>query len=261
MKKLLFLLFFIPLISFSQNTMETKFELPIGFHRPYNDDFSKFLRKFPLKNNNTVFYHDGDEKFNYNIYAAVFDYKIGTKDLHQCADASIYLNARFKFEKNNFEDIAYSFTNGYLFKYSDYLKGINPKPYQDGNRWLVREEKIQKRINNYDTFFDYLETLWNWAGTLSVANIDTKSINRSDIRPGDIFVQGGDPGHSITVVDVIKNNNGKVLFMLAQSFMPAQEQHILLNPETGDVWYELAGDYVETPEWKPFLYSDLKRFK
>ena len=37
---------------------------------------------------------------NNSVYAAVFDYKIGNKNLHQCADASIYLNARFKYDNN-----------------------------------------------------------------------------------------------------------------------------------------------------------------
>ena len=27
------------------------------------------------------------------------------------------------------------------------------------------------------------------------------------------------------------------------------DQHILLNPKTGDVWYDLNNDYVDTPEW------------
>ena len=48
--------------------------------------------------------------------------------------------------------------------------------------------------------------------------------------------------------------------MLAQSYMPAQEKHILLNPKTGGVWYEVGetGNF-QTPEWA-FSYSDLRRF-
>jgi len=264
--KFIIKIFFTISISFnySQINIESNFELPSGFYRPYNDDYSKFLRTFPLKANNKVFYYNGDEKPNNSVYAAVFDYKIGNKNLHQCADASIYLNARFKYDNNKLEEIAYSFTSGYLFKYKNYLNGINPKPYQNSQgRWLVKEEQAEKRVNNYKTFFKYLETLWTWAGTLSVNNLDTKSIDIEEIRPGDIFIKGGSPGHSVSVVDVIQNSNGRVLFMLSQSFMPAQEQHILLNQETGDVWYELfLADVVQTPEWiTPFSYSDVKRFK
>ena len=77
----------------------------------------------------------------------------------------------------------------------------------------------------------------------------------------DVFVQGGSPGHAVIVVDVVLNvNNGKKRFLLAQSYMPAQEQHVLLNQETGDVWYDLNEDDIITPEWS-FVSTDLKRFK
>ena len=51
MKKLILLLLFIPLVSFGQvpQTIESKFSIPDGYERVYNDDYSKFLRQFPLK--------------------------------------------------------------------------------------------------------------------------------------------------------------------------------------------------------------------
>jgi hypothetical protein len=67
---------------------------------------------------------------------------------------------------------------------------------------------------------------------------------------------GGFPGHAMSVVDMIENNNGKKKFMLAQSFMPAQEQHILLNPNTNNVWFYSVN---EIP-WS-FTAKDLRRFK
>ncbi|MDA9107177.1 DUF4846 domain-containing protein [Flavobacteriaceae bacterium] len=262
MRKLILLLF-IPLVSFGQLTIETKYNPPEGFERIYNDGYSKFLRQFPLKNNNIVKYHYGEEKINNDIWDAVFDYDIGKHDLHQCADASIYLNARFKYDNNNLEEISYSFTSGYLFKYKNYLNGITPKPYQNSQRrWLVKEEQAEERVNNYETFFNYLEILWTWAGTLSVNNLDTKSIEIEEIQPGDIFIKGGSPGHSVTVVDVVKNNNNnKVLFMLAQSYMPAQENQILINPQNGSVWYTLDEfKDIITPQYL-FTVNQLKRFK
>ena len=43
--------------------------------------------------------------------------------------------------------------------------------------------------------------------------------------------------------------------------MPAQQTHILLNPETGGVWYSLNEfNDIETPEWM-FTVNELKRFK
>jgi hypothetical protein len=43
------------------------------------------------------------------------------------------------------------------------------------------------------------------------------------------------------------------MFLLAQSYMPAQEMHILKNPINKDIspWYDLLeiGEVINTPEW------------
>ena len=78
---------------------------------------------------------------------------------------------------------------------------------------------------------------------------------------GDIFIKGGFPGHAVTVVDVAVNENAEKVYMLAQSFMPAQEQHILINPKNNTVWYSLDNsDIINTPEFV-FQSNELKRFK
>ena len=95
MKKLLLLLLFIPLVSIGQLNIETKYNPPEGFERVYNDDYSKFLRQFPLKKDNIVKLFDGSNKYNNNIWDAVLDYDLGTHKYHQCADAVLYMRANF----------------------------------------------------------------------------------------------------------------------------------------------------------------------
>jgi hypothetical protein len=78
--------------------------------------------------------------------------------------------------------------------------------------------------------------------------------------PGDVFIKGGFPGHAMIVVDVAVNSYGKRLFMLAQSYMPAQDIHIvnnLLEKEIGP-WYSL-NDTIITPEWI-FYRSQLRKW-
>ena len=71
----------------------------------------------------------------------------------------------------------------------------------------------------------------------------------------------GRHGHGVTVVDVAVNTNNEKVYMLAQSFMPAQEQHILLNPKNNTVWYKLDNsEIINTPEFT-FESNQLKRFK
>jgi hypothetical protein len=95
--------------------------------------------------------------------------------------------------------------------------------------------------------------VFSYAGTLSLSReLKKKSLN--ELQIGDVFIQGGSPGHAVIVVDVVKDKKtGKKLFMLAQSYMPAQDIHILKNPISNleSPWYSLnEGDELITPEWK-----------
>ncbi|MNR31843.1 hypothetical protein D3C85_1493820 [compost metagenome] len=83
------------------------------------------------------------------------------------------------------------------------------------------------------------------------------------MRPGDVFLEGGSPGHAIVVIDMAQNpKTGEKLFLLAQGYTPAQEMHILQNPANGEgnPWYSISfGDKLHTPEWK-FTNEQLYRF-
>lgn len=73
-------------------------------------------------------------------------------------------------------------------------------------------------------------------------------------------------GHAVIVVDVaIYPQTGKKVFLLTQSYMPAQQIQILVNPANRGLspWYELSDNdegKLYTPEWV-FEKKDLKRFK
>ena len=79
-----------------------------------------------------------------------------------------------------------------------------------------------------------------------------------------MFIQGGSPGHAIIVMDVAKNDSsGDVIFLLAQSYMPAQDIHVLKNYNREDIspWFSVSdiNDKLNTPEWT-FYKDDLKAF-
>ena len=51
--------------------------------------------------------------------------------------------------------------------------------------------------------------------------------------------------------------------LLAQSYMPAQEIHVVRNPAApdGDPWFRVGdGPALVTPEWR-FAWSALRRFR
>ena len=99
-----------------------------------------------------------------------------------------------------------------------------------------------------------------YAGTHSLSK-ELKSVsNVSDIRIGDVFIQGGFPGHAVLVVNIATRKKDKI-FLLAQSYMPAQELQILCNPnKPSSPWFYLNNEKtIQTPEWQ-FSSGDLKRF-
>jgi hypothetical protein len=90
-----------------------------------------------------------------------------------------------------------------------------------------------------------------------------KIADSKDIRAGDVFVEGGFPGHAVLVVDRARDpRSGRVIFLLAQSYMPAQDIHVLTNPAGGPLapWYDANfGETLRTPEWT-FRAEHLRRF-
>ena len=260
MKKYITLsILFFSLQLFSQETIETKFAIPDGYEREIINEFHQWIINQPLKDDNKVFYSNGQEKINHDIWAAVFDYELGTHKYHQCADAAIYLNAMFKYENGYKNKLNYSFTNGDKTSYQDWLNGANYRLNPNNQNDLIKTFN-SPRQDNLNTFYTWLKTLWTWAGTASLV-YDTNEVEIFDMEPGDIFNQYG---HAISVIDVIVNkDNGKKKFMISQSFMidrtMGDEQHILLNPNTGNVWYDLNDDIVFTPEWT--MNPKIIRFK
>ena len=128
-----------------------------------------------------------------------------------------------------------------------------------GNK--VSWKKSAKTDDSYANFKSYLQTVFNYAGSMSLDRQLSTVADPKKIEPGDVFIRGGSPGHAVIVVDVVENAQGKRQFMIAQSYMPAQEMHILKNPKHGESpWYdaEETGELV-TPEWT-FARNELKRF-
>jgi hypothetical protein len=81
--------------------------------------------------------------------------------------------------------------------------------------------------------------------------------------PGDVLIIGGSPGHAETVMDMAEDDRGRKVFLLSQSYMPAQDIQILENPSNTDIspWYHLkeAPYTVRTPQYD-FRTTDLKRW-
>jgi hypothetical protein len=234
---------------------------PKGFQRMQAEEnsFAGYLRKLPLKPHDAeVKYFDGSIKKNNDIYDAVVNLPIGSKDLHQCADAIMRLRAEYLRTTGQSDKIHFNFTNGFRADYSEWMKGKRIKV--DGNKTVWTGSGTPS--DTYADFWNYMEIIFTYAGTLSLEK-ELKAINSNDLQIGDVFIKGGSPGHAVIVVDAAVNPDTKEkIFLLAQSYMPAQEIHILKNPMNAEYspWYSVNfGETLITPEWK-FDKNRLKRF-
>lgn len=83
-----------------------------------------------------------------------------------------------------------------------------------------------------------------------------------DILPDDVLIRGGFPGHAKIVSDVAANTAGSKIYLPAQSYMPAQDVHLLNNPCNKNLspWYQVtAAEKMVTPEYL-FTTNDLKKW-
>jgi hypothetical protein len=224
--------------------------------------FGEWLRYLPLKSEYAlVFYYSGNLKPDQNLHAAVIDIDTGTEDLQQCADAIIRLRAEYLWSINKKELISFNFTSGDSYPYYRWRDGFRPSVNNDKVIW----QKTNDIDTTYLGFREYLNIVFTYAGTYSL-NRELKSVGNIDsLMIGDIFIQGGFPGHAVIVLDISLNTeNGHKMFLLGQSFMPAQDIHILKNISQRNLspWYVInSNDEFTIPEGIVFNKNDLMRFK
>ena len=243
MRQLLFPLFILLLIACGWNDdkkmlagnlqpsslqLASDIEVPKGYKRitVAKDSFGEWLRSIQLKKDKHVYLYNGALKENQSAQFVVLNIPVGDKDLQQCADAVMRLRAEYLFKEKKYSSIEFRDNTGKSYKWN----GGDDRP----------------------AFEQYLQTVFGWCGTASLEKQLKKIAAIKDIQPGDVFIKGGFPGHAMIVMDVAANDKGEKIFMLAQSYMPAQDIHIVKNPGDDQLspWYKLNDSTsLVTPEW------------
>ena len=229
-------------------TLEQRFPPPAGFTRVPRapESFAAWLRGLPLKPSGAqVLLFNRQPKSRQDVHAAVIDMDTGAKDLQQCADAVMRLRAEWLWSAGRARDVAFNYTDGGRVSFARWADG--ERPSESGKTWRGGA----KADNSYASFRKYLEQVMIYAGTYSLER-ELKAKSVEQIAPGDVFIKGGFPGHAVLVADVAKNAAGETRFLLVQSYMPAQEIHVLKNPADamGSAWYGADfGAELVTPEW------------
>jgi Domain of unknown function (4846) len=210
--------------------------LPPGYTRPAAaaGSFTEWLRKLPLKKGKTVYLYNGRPKYNQDAQFAVLDVPVGNKDLQQCADAVMRLRAQYLFDQQQYDSIIFWDNEGGKYAFAP--------PYTRAG------------------FDKYLQRVFGMCGSASLEK-QLRPAAWQHLQPGNVLIRGGFPGHAVLVMDVAEDSAGKKIFLLAQSYMPAQDIHILLNPaDEPGAWYQAGSSQsIRTPEWT-FRQDQLKQW-
>lgn len=233
--------------------LEHRFAPPAGAARvPVPPgSFGAWLRRLPLlPAGAAVHLYDGRLKPVQDVHAAVvaLNTSVGgrPRDLQQCADAVMRLRAEYLFAAR---------PGGPATPIQ-----FHPQPGKPAA--LVFRGSTRPELDRY------LIHVFAEAGSASLQAELARA--EGPVQPGDVLIQGGYPGHAVIVLDVAARADGGRYLLLGQSYMPAQQFHVLRNTSSGGAaispWFEEAAldrpapAGLQTPEWRPFRRGDVRRF-
>lgn len=209
----------------------TRFTPPAGFTQVKTQpgSFAEWLQALPLKPIGThTKTYKGDIARTDVYTAAVVDMSVGNQDLQQCADAVMRLRGEYFYQQKNYTAISFKFESGFKCDYTHYANGYR---YHNG-KWALKTAKDY----SYPTFMNYMNLVFMYAGTLSLEKELRPVTDMNSLKAGDIFIHGGSPGHCFIIMDVVENSAHQKQFLLAQSFMPAQNIQML---QYGSPWFTM----------------------
>ncbi|WP_342645826.1 DUF4846 domain-containing protein [Mucilaginibacter sp. CSA2-8R] len=235
------------------NTVGSRFKAPTGYNHAHlsRQSFGDWLLHRPLKPVGTpTLTYAGNFAHTNRYTAGVLDISVRKNGLQQCADAAIRLIAEYLYSKRNYRALHFNFTSGFNCDFVHFAEGYR---YQQNGTW----KKLAPKSYSYNTFQQYLDLVFSYAGTLSLERELQPVNNAADIQAGDLFIKGGSPGHCFIVMNVVENKTTRQKkFLLAQSFIPAQNIQIV---QSDSPWFSLY-DYAMIPYGQLINKAYLKRF-
>ena len=218
-------------------SLQERIQTPGGYARTVSEDgsFDWYVRNYPMDpDGSPILLYDGRLKSRQDVGSATFSLPvIPSADLQQCADSVMRMYAEYFWHTGQYDKIRFHFVSGFLFDYPTYRDGGRVK--FDGS--TVKWQNSASYNDSYEAFEDYLYITFAYSSTLSMEGESTPA-DINDVRIGDIFLKAGSPGHVVMVADVCENAEGEKAFLLAQSYMPAQQFYVLKNPlHDNDPWY------------------------
>lgn len=217
-----------PHLHIKEQTVRSEVPVPDGYTRVEADGWGEWLRGLPvLPEGSEVHLVNGQVKPNQHSHYRVI--ALDVLPFQECADSILRLRAE------------YLVSHGRTFQFS----GLS---FSRGTR---------------AAFDRFLNRVFVTKSTANMAG-EMQAPKEAGIRPGDVLVHVGHPGHAVLVLDVVEKGSRRPVrqILLANGFMPAQQFHILLNPK-GGVWFDeqdLATSLKIPLAGIKFTRADLRRF-
>jgi hypothetical protein len=167
------------------------------------------------------------------------------------------LRAEYFYALGQPDKIRFNFVSGFTADFSTWAGGHGISVNGNDVSWVANSNNN----SSYESFQRYLDVVYTYANTYSLEK-ELVSKDISELAIGDVFIIGGFPGHCVIVVDIALNDvNGEKIFMLAQSYMPAQDIQILKGDDGLTPWFSAdISDRLFTPEWV-FELNQLKTWR
>jgi len=203
--EILFIVLFIALAPFcfgQEKSIKNSIPVPDGYIRETypNGSYSHWIQNLPLKDRPVILSYQGQaiESGFYNVWEVVRLPLLFRSDLEQCADFAMRFWAEYHQSTGRLNQL-------YLFDYS-------------GNKKRFRQSG--------QSFAKFLRSAFANTNSHSLKK-GCVSVESAQLRPGDMFVQNerGGIGHVSVILDACESKEGKKLFLIGYSFMPAQEFH------------------------------------
>jgi hypothetical protein len=194
--------------------------VPAGYARATypSGSFSDWIQNLPLKDRPIILNYQGQavQSGFYNVWGVVQMPLLFRSDLEQCADFAMRLWAEYHKASGKLDQL-------YLFDYS-------------GHKVYFKQSGR--------SFPGFLK--WAFANTNSYSlKKGCLPVEPRQLRPGDLFVQNerGGIGHVSVILDLCRSREGKELFLIGYSFMPAQEFHLEKATDAYGIqgWFTMEG--------------------
>ena len=215
--------------------------LPKGYARVRCDGYGSYLRSLRLTGDKKIHTYNGRVINRSNTYA-VLDIDVGNNNLQQCADAAIRLRAEYLYGIKAYKRIYFhALGNGKALRFAIWAQ--------------------KKRSYSYSTFRNYLDNVFTLCNSTSMWR-EMKTVSPKELRVGDCFVYVNEQtyGHVVTIVDMAVNAKGEKVFMVAQSWMPAQQIHIVMDERTKSPWSRLTDNGSYNISGYVMGRANMKRF-